>query len=549
MKTKIFKLVEFLIKKGKVNKEEPPYDLKEAFSKFTNGENDMSKDQLLQFMVEYQGEQNCTLLDLEPIFEKLLQNGSSSNESTSDIAGLSLDKFIDFLLLDDFNGPLKNEVHHDMNAPLSHYFMYTGHNSYLTGNQLTSESSDEPIIEALKQGVRVIELDLWASTKHGGIKVVHGRTLTTPVPLTKCLESIKEHAFVKSDFPVILTLEDHLTPKLQAKFAEVAVQIFGEMLYCPQTDFLTEFPSPASLKKMIVISTKPPKEYPQPDGVSNQVPNGSESSEDETWELQDSIVKLDKEDINTSDYKSNQQSPREYRQLITIHGGKSEGTMKDRLKVDDGKVRRLSLSEKKLKTASESHGADLIRFTQKNILRIFPKGERVKSSNFRPHLGWMYGAQMVAFNMQGYGKSLRLMQGMFKANGGCGYVKKPEFLIQEGADSEVFDPKRTLPVKQILKVCIVGVGADCTKKRTRVKMDNWYPVWDEEFEFQLTVPELALLRIEVKDKDQTKDDFAGQTCFPVSELRCGFRSVRLCDRKGKELKSVKLLLRFELETL
>ncbi|XP_045800805.1 phosphoinositide phospholipase C 6-like isoform X2 [Trifolium pratense] len=549
MKTKIFKLVEFLIKKGKVNKEEPPYDLKEAFTKFTNGENHMSKDQLLQFMVEYQGEQNCTLLDLEPIFEKLLQNGSSSNESTSNIAGLSLDKFIDFLLLDDFNGPLKNEVHHDMNAPLSHYFMYTGHNSYLTGNQLTSESSDEPIIEALKQGVRVIELDLWASTKHGGIKVVHGRTLTTPVPLTKCLESIKEHAFVKSDFPVILTLEDHLTPKLQAKFAEVAVQIFGEMLYCPQTDFLTEFPSPASLKKMIVISTKPPKEYPQPDGVSNQVPNGSESSEDETWELQDSIVKLDKEDINTSDYKSNQQSPREYRQLITIHGGKSEGTMKDRLKVDDGKVRRLSLSEKKLKTASESHGADLIRFTQKNILRIFPKGERVKSSNFRPHLGWMYGAQMVAFNMQGYGKSLRLMQGMFKANGGCGYVKKPEFLIQEGADSEVFDPKRTLPVKQILKVCIVGVGADCTKKRTRVKMDNWYPVWDEEFEFQLTVPELALLRIEVKDKDQTKDDFAGQTCLPVSELRCGFRSVRLCDRKGKELKSVKLLLRFELETL
>lgn len=35
-----------------------------------------------------------------------------------------------------------------------------------------------PIIEALKQGVRVIELDLWpSSTKDGGIKVVHGRYL------------------------------------------------------------------------------------------------------------------------------------------------------------------------------------------------------------------------------------------------------------------------------------------------------------------------------------------------------------------------------------
>jgi phosphatidylinositol phospholipase C delta len=44
---------------------------------------------------------------------------------------------------------------------------------------------------------------------------------------------------------------------------------------------------------------------------------------------------------------------------------------------------------------------------------------------------------------------------MFKANGGCGYVKKPEFLIQERADNEVFDPKRTLPVKQILKVSIL----------------------------------------------------------------------------------------------
>jgi hypothetical protein len=40
------------------------------------------------------------------------------------------------------------------------------------------------------------------------------------------------------------------------------------------------------------------------------------------------------------------------------------------------------------------------RFTQKNIIRVYPKGTRVTSSNYRPHIGWMYGAQMVAFNMQ-----------------------------------------------------------------------------------------------------------------------------------------------------
>lgn len=141
----------------------------------------------------------------------------------------------------------------------------------------------------------------------------------------------------------------------------------------------------------------------------------------------------DQEDINTSDNKSNQQGVRQYKHLIAIHGGKSKGSMKNRLK-DDVKVRRLSLSEKKLKSASESHGADLIRylsnsfehcqfelkiwsaflqlttpmthdvmlsrFTQRNILRVFPKGERVKSTNFRPYIGWLYGVQMVAFNMQ-----------------------------------------------------------------------------------------------------------------------------------------------------
>jgi len=40
------------------------------------------------------------------------------------------------------------------------------------------------------------------------------------------------------------------------------------------------------------------------------------------------------------------------------------------------------------------------RFTQKNIIRVYPKGTRVNSSNYRPHIGWIYGAQMVAFNMQ-----------------------------------------------------------------------------------------------------------------------------------------------------
>lgn len=53
---------------------------------------------------------------------------------------------------------------------------------------------------------------------------------------------------------------------------------------------------------------------------------------------------------------------------------------------------------------------------------------------------------------KGYGKSLWLMHGMFRANGGCGYVKKPDFLTKEDPSGQLFDPKRPLPVKTTLKV-------------------------------------------------------------------------------------------------
>lgn len=95
---------------------------------------------------------------------------------------------------------------------------------------------------------------------------------------------------------------------------------------------------------------------------------------------------------------------------------------------------------------------------------------------------------------------------------------------------------------------IVGVPADNAKRKTKIIEDNWYPIWDEEFSFPLTVPELALLRIEVREYDMSeKDDFGGQTCLPVSELKPGIRSVPLYDKKGEKMKSVRLLMRFVFE--
>ena len=47
------------------------------------------------------------------------------------------------------------------------------------------------------------------------------------------------------------------------------------------------------------------------------------------------------------------------------------------------------------------------------------------------------------------------MHGMFRANGGCGYVRKPDFLMGKGPYGEVFDPKTTLAVQKKLKVSIL----------------------------------------------------------------------------------------------
>jgi hypothetical protein len=66
-----------------------------------------------------------------------------------------------------------------MSQPLPHYWIFTGHNSYLTGNQLSSDSSDQPITSALQRGVRVVELDLWPDDQ-GGIKVTHGKYVFSP---------------------------------------------------------------------------------------------------------------------------------------------------------------------------------------------------------------------------------------------------------------------------------------------------------------------------------------------------------------------------------
>ena len=57
-------------------------------------------------------------------------------------------------------------------------------------------------------------------------------------------------------------------------------------------------------------------------------------------------------------------------------------------------------------------------------------------------------------------------------------------------------------------------------------------IWDEELEFQLTVPELALLTVEVHAREGR---LLGTDMFVCGELRQGIRYVPLYDHKGERL--------------
>jgi phosphatidylinositol phospholipase C delta len=62
-----------------------------------------------------------------------------------------------------------------------------------------------------------------------------------------------------------------------------------------------------------------------------------------------------------------------------------------------------SLSESTANKILKQSMIDFIKHNRTHIVRIYPKGLRLSSSNYDPHRYWSAGAQLVALNMQTFG--------------------------------------------------------------------------------------------------------------------------------------------------
>uniref|UniRef100_A0A3Q3XJF0 Phosphoinositide phospholipase C n=1 Tax=Mola mola TaxID=94237 RepID=A0A3Q3XJF0_MOLML len=198
---------------------------------------------------------------------------------------LGIDGFTNYMRspAGDIFNPEHYSVNQDMNQPLCNYFIASSHNTYLMGDQLMSQSRVDMYTWVLQAGCRCVEVDCWDG-QDGEPIVHHGYTLTSKILFKDVIETINKYAFVKNDYPVILSIENHCSVPQQKKMAQYLVEILGDKLDLSniKADESGRLPSPETLRGKILVKGKK-----LPNNIDENAEEGDVSDEDSADEMED----------------------------------------------------------------------------------------------------------------------------------------------------------------------------------------------------------------------------------------------------------------------
>ncbi|XP_074790197.1 1-phosphatidylinositol 4,5-bisphosphate phosphodiesterase eta-2 isoform X4 [Natator depressus] len=247
---------------------------------YSNHKDYLDADDLKRFLEIEQKMTNVTkeyCLQIINQFEPCLENKKQR--------ALGIDGFTNYTRSpsgDIFN-PEHYQVNQDMTQPLSHYFITSSHNTYLMGDQLMSQSRVDMYAWVLQSGCRCVEVDCWDGPDGEPI-VHHGYTLTSKILFKDVIETINKYAFIKNEYPVVLSIENHCSVLQQKKMAQYLIEILGDKLDLSsvRNEDSTKLPSPESLKGKILVKGKK-----LPATISDDAEEGEVSDEDSADEIDD----------------------------------------------------------------------------------------------------------------------------------------------------------------------------------------------------------------------------------------------------------------------
>uniref|UniRef100_A0A158R604 1-phosphatidylinositol 4,5-bisphosphate phosphodiesterase n=1 Tax=Syphacia muris TaxID=451379 RepID=A0A158R604_9BILA len=352
----------------------------------------------------------------------------------------------------------------DMRKPLSHYFIWSSHNTYLKGYQVNSKSSVEMYRYVLLLGCRSVELDCWDGSNDEPI-VTHGPsqlTRVTPVLFKDVVKAIAETAFVTSEFPVILSFENHCNLKQQKKMAAYCREIFGDLLLTePLPDYPLKprhpLPSPSMLRRKILVKNKkldrrgicasfrrartfPETEYEQRSSASTELTElGEEKDGTILLETDDMImtangslssttvvVQSDEKCINdVMSAAETEVIANELSDLVNYMRAMGKLSSFVECEAKQMSSEMYSITETRANELVKQSPEQFVNHNKRQITRVYPKGKRVDSSNFWPIKFWNCGIQMAAINMQTPDAQYQMNSAFFEQNGCSGYVLKP----------------------------------------------------------------------------------------------------------------------------